>query len=517
MPRSKKMDSSPYISNAGTFINFNTWCYRNKLVCRNAKQSTHFKLDGGMFNVPYESNDTFLVAYERAIREGQVLYVVEKKSEPVFNLMAEFDMKLPDREVTEDEKFEIANIVAKTVAKLFPQTQAKCVISSTDPKNGKLQDGRTFVQSGLHFNWQIPVDRAIAMTIVRPAVVRELDAQMPIGEFFPLMELWNETYDPCVYQENGLRLMYSHKCKICNVCKRAPGLKSNCTGCGGTGHIDMGRPYKPLFILNYDAAGNECEEDVNILDLPLEILRYCSLRVQPGEKVAVCEHYDEALIAQFNLNEKTKAEKEIKSIGQALRHSEKKTTQDLTLLDPNGDVFADIKKFIAEKMPHSPIVKKIKTNNSTPSARTSFLANTNSHYCQNKGGEHGHSTVYFVLTVNGCQQHCFSQKTTGAVCCRDFKSETVPLPDDLKLKLFPRTTKKRALTEEESRTTLVNSIFSIPKNCFVKKLENGKYISLETPQKRSKTEDLVGHHMAEELKRVALSMGIKYRTGIINQ
>lgn len=43
-------------------------------------------------------------------------------------------------------------------------------------------------------------------------------------------------------------------------------------------------------------------------------------------------------------------------------------------------------------------------------SETFYLASTRSHYCANKKGDHGQSFVYFVVTMRGTYQKCFSKK-----------------------------------------------------------------------------------------------------------
>jgi hypothetical protein len=97
-------------------------------------------------------------------------------------------------------------------------------------------------------------------------------------------------------------------------------------------------------------------------------------------------------------------------------------TAELDELDPESAVFKQIEKAVASEFPHAPVVTRVKKS----SEGDIYFINTNSNYCLNKQGEHGHSVVYYIITPKGMKQKCFCTKPDvqpgGGVPCSKYSS-----------------------------------------------------------------------------------------------
>ncbi len=54
--------------------------------------------------------------------------------------------------------------------------------------------------------------------VVRACVLRELEKRL---SDIPWVETWQEMYDPCIFKDNGLRMVGSRKAIPCPTCKGA--------------------------------------------------------------------------------------------------------------------------------------------------------------------------------------------------------------------------------------------------------------------------------------------------------
>lgn len=79
---------------------------------------------------------------------------------------------------------------------------------------------------------------------------------------------------------------------------------------------------------------------------------------------------------------------------------------------------------------------------------TFYIADTRDHYCLNKGGEHSHSHVYFIITMDGLYQKCFCRKgdtyRAGGVSCADYRSPSIKIPGSTLKVLFSQYAKRQA-------------------------------------------------------------------------
>ena len=92
----------------GEWNDFKTYTWRSGVWVKKGEQKlgkvkTHLLLDGGILSVPPNKEQEFLNVYARSLVNDLDLYVVEMKSTPCFFFMSEFDIKMADRVISEQE------------------------------------------------------------------------------------------------------------------------------------------------------------------------------------------------------------------------------------------------------------------------------------------------------------------------------------------------------------------------------------------------------------------------------
>jgi hypothetical protein len=417
----------------GEWNEFKTYAWRSgawvkKGEKRGERKQTHLLLDGGILSVHSSKEQEFLEHYARALFDGQDLYVVEMKSTPCFFFMSEFDIKMAERNMNDEEIQLFVRIVQSVVSKAFPTLDCNVGVSTPPSKQAKTNDGRDCVQSGIHMNWRIPVDLPTAW-VLRSWIVRELDVAMPTANH-GILEPWTSGYDPCVLLDNGLRMIGSKKAEKCPECKGATmykkGAKATATGpafdkvapaadevgsvchtCQSVGRIDKGRPYTLVMVA--DAEGNPIQDAIEYYRDPrnvVDLVKFLSIRCPTGnpeyEKTSEIVFPDEAtgkkLVESAKLDkrnsgkrdtaqEKKKKKKKDDDKGQgaeqvqdaaAKKRQEKR--DELNDVGPDDPVFDSVSKYIVSQFRGAPIVSRIKKTGSGDC----YIINTRCNFCENK-------------------------------------------------------------------------------------------------------------------------------------
>lgn len=394
--------------------NFKKFCYvDNKFAEKTdlVPEPTHFLLNGGKLYVPDDKYDQFLSVYASSIEAGESLFIVERKSLPVFNLCAEFDIH-EKNPLDRDKLWKIVKEVQACVREFFGGSLA--VVSTVEPKHAKFSGTETLcIQTGLHFNWKIPVTLEIANSF-------RVFACQKLNVTCPLKENWKIIFDPALYKGNGLRLLGSHKAIACKKCKserdRHPKSPPPCDNCQSSGYIDMGRPYFLFAIV--DENGEDTKAWDNFPVLIKRVTIRCPLTTPPICPKITTTFVDEEVNQIQKLTDNTVGNTIIK-----VRHMDD---------DIDEEKKQALKTLIMSILPSENHITKIVYDDS----KMTYYVDTDCHFCLNKYDFHASSTIWFRVNPWGVSQSCFCKKTYIWGPCVKFCSNYKELSDSERNTIF---------------------------------------------------------------------------------
>ena len=381
---------------------FKAWCQKEKL--RGSKNLSHVLLTGGCLSVPCDRLDDFNAQYVKAVTAGEKLFVVEQKTQPVYNFFCDIDYK-SDEALTVDF---IQDVVKVICGKVKIHGGKDCLVSIAPPKdaaNGK-------VKTGVHLNWQLPITQVGAVAM-REHILVALYTAKPGYD-------WETIIDKSVYGDprtgakgSGFRLPFSFK-------------RAKCPKCGGKScdECDDGKitepPYIPCFIYRTGAFSALLRVEA---EPTMEIMRLATVRTDAKDFVS--------------LDSPTQAIREGGFTAQQMKHS---------VDDVN--VMLEVERFVRDNLEgqgEARVTKVCKQENNT------FLVSTNSQYCENVKRNHGGNHVWFFVTNEFVVQKCFCTceildgRWNGY--CMNFVGKRHPLDEPLRERLFPAETETGTETE----------------------------------------------------------------------
>jgi hypothetical protein len=463
----------------GNWNHFLDWAYKSGCVLKaedkGKKEETHLLLNGaigGRLSVPDAKYDEFLRAMEMAaIRDDAWLYVVERQTRPAFKMLVELDIELWDHALTLQEIMEqVLPPFVRVMDAAYPDQHPRIIVCTADPKELEHDaTGRVLVKSGIHLIWpEIAVNAQIAWNL-RAWFLYELS--LCVQPFVPVKG-WDAAIDPCVFEKNGLRMIWSRKTKPCPECKgrsrqllieerkqrkmRLDGGVSArgkvqiikrldiqaCDTCQNEGKIDLGRPYNAVAVLS-SRGGNEDVYDFETLKRDtFSILRITSIKIIPRltddqiPVIALARNV-KVLIDPFARRPTKAAVKActdgIKDlikppVGFRKRAASGNLPPSTALNSVMGDdpVYAVIMAY-AEKCLTGGRITSIKTDLD----RHMYLLNSTCNMCLNKGSNHSSSTVYYLMYPDGIVQKCRSNPTNLPIYYHDCKRVTPETRPDL--------------------------------------------------------------------------------------
>lgn len=147
---------------------------------------THLLMDGGILLV--DQPDEFHKEYIEALKAGEKMYVVEKKSE-IFRFFVDLDHQ--------GESRLSASEICAIAKHMNTVTKKRCYIALTQSRI--LASGK--VKTGVHFHWpDLLVNKTDAIKLRNQILMT-----LPEGPD------WDKAIDASVYSGSGLRLVWSHK------------------------------------------------------------------------------------------------------------------------------------------------------------------------------------------------------------------------------------------------------------------------------------------------------------------
>lgn len=227
---------------------------------------------GGKLYVPPAEYDTFLACVARALDRGERLYLVERRTSPLFRWHADLDLVAP-LEVSEEQ--------IATLAREIQRCALSVLGESSDNKLGLLVLRAASVtkpggvKTGVHL-----VAPHLKVTSQQCAAIR--DRALPaLRRAVPLLNTWEDAYDLSVYGGSGLRMLGSRKMEPCKCpAATAPG----CPRCAGTRRVDAGRAYSVTNALDTQGGVDERVLGALLRNTGLA-MKYCSIRCYDSMQV----------------------------------------------------------------------------------------------------------------------------------------------------------------------------------------------------------------------------------------
>jgi hypothetical protein len=458
----------------------------------NIGQATHRLLDGGNLCVPTEKRAWFLERYMAALAQGERVYVVTLKTEPVFRMFFDLDIHLsrsPDEnpvemqcQMCEDESpglvdseqytwlLRLCKYIMTTLIELFDESLTQeegdmlvCIAPSKTVKKG----GVNCTKHGLHIHFpNLHVDTPMALRI-RHAVVQKLSNNLQRSS----PTTWSQDIDEAVYGPNGLRMLYSRKT---TRCKCASKNRDECQECFGEGRIDEGRAYMPLWKISMDCTVTSLSCDSPLLSL-VEETCIRSQRNTPSHRFNVlppCWFEDPTTTPVTTVTTSSRSNKR-KSLNLVEGHHavEGALANKEPLCDTDRDT---LRAWMDTQIRKRTLPKEYKgvafmnmfsfTMNGT---RSHVIARMDSQYCMNIGREHSTNTVY--LEINLCTKkafmrcYCRCDTTEGRrklnhkneiTRCRDYRSEPLNATD-LRLSIWNGSNRQHSATAHPSVLAII--------------------------------------------------------------
>jgi hypothetical protein len=200
-------------------------------------------------------------------------------------------------------------------------------------------------------------------------------------------------------------MLGSDKAKRCQLCsKRNSAL---CAACGRRGFTYEDRMYLPWRVLPPDDGAQ-----VLLLSNLAYAAKACSVRAQAQRLSDARVSAPSALVAPGG------------DVASKRRRVDSASRQDLAD-NVRQQLELDVRAFAPE---YSDLELRAGTFKQSSQGASTYLLKVHgpgSHYCMNKGGAHGSSTVYFVLSSDGSlRQYCYSKKPVEYAhgLCSEYRS-----------------------------------------------------------------------------------------------
>lgn len=463
------------------------WLIETKKLTK-VKDYTHLLLDGGKLKITKDCERQFLIKYAEDVFKGYKHYICEIKT-PVFKLFSDLDF-FEDYELTTEELVKYCGHIQGVISEFF-NTHSKwaneeteetvldkrVIVCTTDTKKCQI-DGAEYTKTGAHLIWpNIYISKKTAL-LLRKCIVQSIE--MKYGSR-PSYNSWEDVVDQTVYEQNGLRMIGSHKMSNCSVCKRNKKKmcsKENCIEMFNCRKIDEGRPYSPSFVL--DEYGKLLPQELSKLK---NDTFYTVVQTSIRTDTLVETKHSSPVWFTFTQEKPKSKVKVIPGIEDKLGIKELKPKQRVSDTDTRTN---KVQEFIKKYLP-SPY-KRVNVTDLFLCENNTYVAQTDSRFCMNIDREHNSNHIYFCINKNEIYQKCFCRCTSKEgrkfSLCSEYKSAGRKISATLQKLLFPQLSTKTLTSQDYSQfitfqsedEQLGNILNSLEDQLFGKRnYENDKY------------------------------------------
>ncbi len=361
--------------------------------------------------------DEFYRVYAADVVAGEANYVVEQRTK-VFPFLVDLDV-FGREQVGAERVRNYVSVIIAVMKEFYPIVPPAYVF--TRPATSAVKDGENGIKSGIHIIFPgLNVTNAEAM-MLRDAVIIKGGGEDGAD--------WEDVMDASVYKGNGLRMPGSRKMEPC-------GCVDGCLSCGGRGRIDVGRVYTPYCVVATGGDHLDDDELQSIRGDAFEMVRKTAVRTAAGTLAGdfrIPEWFPEE---GFNGKQRQTLKRKVSALRAQVADAGDGDGKYGECRD--AELFVAVSNFIQRAFPHAPVVTKLSIPSEHSANPDFYLARSSSRFCQNKGGVHKTSNVYFHINRRGISQKCYCQcdeKRSGGIC-RKYRSPVVCLSAQLKKKLF---------------------------------------------------------------------------------
>lgn len=423
------------------------WRYNNKNH-KDEKLRTHNLMDGGELSVPDSEYADFLRVCAESICDGEKIYVVEKRSHPSYKLFFDFDIFV--YKMIESNHFytSIGKLVVSTLNELFDDSikHFDIICSVADVKSTK-KNQQDCYKYGMHITSTSLIVNKEKMLRIRDAVVQKI--QNNLEKDGPTS--WADDIDQVVYESSGFRMNFSRKgCK----CKCSQEERDLCDKCEGSGKVDEGRPYIPLFTMHNDYSVTNLHYTLSF-DFVYDMLTQTSIRLtQPANEVEFNKSppswFEDSSLFETPDGLITAPKKKRRMLTEGVESVECKLENKMDLA---VDDLTSLNAWFQSMCNRKQLPKQYKgikltqafsfTNNNV---RSNVIARIDSQYCINIGREHSTNTVYILVNtltkkaVMKCYCRCDTTEGRRTIVkgrkqmCKEFSSAPIDA-SELKLNI----------------------------------------------------------------------------------
>lgn len=467
--------------------------------------SNYLLLNGGAWTVP-DDDETLGVMRQHLLEDARAAvfpprslrnvtrenFIVEKRT-PFYPYILDLDGDA-EMEIPEHEWESVYRVVCEVLARVYPSLTPKerRLIVLSAPSKRRMKDGVPVVKTGRHCVAPgILITNEIGLAI-RDLLIAHTAESNALASCVALRQvLVEDLYDKCVYERNGMRLVYSHKAERCRDCDRRRRIHTRelrreweqarkawtegdgtmqeppaefpkpkwrsfpeCDVCAGLSFVYEDRdPYKPHDVIVYDPATRVVGTDEHELQLLRDetrtyVFEETSVRRPDATEATV---YDKQLVLLHNSGGADPASgvsggnggRGHKRARNARTSAVRSDQWDLVEYDTEVFRVADEAVCLAFPLPQDKCagdVHQLRVLRRTKDGLR-YWGISHVKFCMNKMDYHAHSDVYFNITPSGIVQKCWSRKSRddrpGATPCSKYASMPVRLSKGQKEVLFP--------------------------------------------------------------------------------
>lgn len=343
-----------------------------------------------------------------AMTRGEAFFINEMRT-PFFKMFFDVDLRVEEAGATlsDAQLDQVVSVLMARIKLRYPMADGPLLtVIIAGQKQGQAPSSKS-ANLHVHFpNLIVNSEEACAIATDVVAHLPDLDG---------VTSTWQEAIDHQVYTANGLRMLGSCKPDVCPA--KCGGVLQDCAVCGNKGRVNLGRVY--MVRACYTNGERNAEWLSSMQANHAMALKACSVRndVLPLTSTGArppCDGFTAAKKKKAKIDNSPQAvlvQRALRELGYA--------------------------QLVVTKCTELKVGELLCVDVDGPGSKA----------CGNlKSGEHGSSSVWFLLTPKGFSQRCRCKKDTlvnRGVLCSAYKSKWMPVSAEVVGELFPNYTPEK--------------------------------------------------------------------------